>query len=66
VRYLLIICESHFDLIIEFDVAFGGVVHLSQFLEEPTIGRGIIDLGFNGPFSALRLLSLISIRSLVA
>jgi hypothetical protein len=66
VRYLLIICESHFDLIIEFDFALGDfVVHLSQFLEEPKIGRGIMILASIAIFSALKLLSLSSIPSLV-
>ena len=60
----LIICELYLDLIIELNVASGDlVVYLLQFLEKPTIGRGLVDFGY---FSALRLLSLSSIHSLVA
>ncbi len=45
---LLIICEFHLNLIIELDVASGDlVVYLSQFLEKPKIGRGLVDFGFN-------------------
>ncbi len=46
--YLFIVCEFHFGLITEFNVALGNfVVHLLQILEEPAIGRGINDFGFN-------------------
>ena len=47
VSCLLIICEFYLDLIIELDVASGDlVVYLSQFLEKPVIGRGLVDFGF--------------------
>ena len=51
VSCLLIICEFHLDLIIELDVASGDlVIYLSQFLEKATIGRGLVDFGFNSRF----------------
>jgi len=44
----LIACELHLDLVIELDVASGNlVIYLSQFLEKPAIGRGLVDFGFN-------------------
>jgi hypothetical protein len=40
VSCLLVICEFHFDLIFELNVASGNlVIYLLQFLEEPMIGR---------------------------
>ena len=48
INYLFIIGELHLDLIIELDVTLGDlVIHLSQFLEEPEIGEGTDDFGFN-------------------
>jgi hypothetical protein len=47
VSCLLNICEFHLNLIIEINVASGNlVIYLSQFLEKPTIGRGLVDFGF--------------------
>ncbi len=54
---LLIICEFHFDLIIELDVASGDlVVYLSQFFEKLAVGRGLVDFGFNSHLLSLQTL----------
>jgi hypothetical protein len=63
----LIVGESHLDLIFELNVTLGDlVIHLAQFLEKADIGGGTDDFGLIAIFSALRLLSLNSMPSLVA